>query len=78
MYGKKECLENIAPRIKKYKEIANSKTRVQAWIQEKNEPPQNFPVSRFYPLFPRFLQRFPNFSLTVNFSRFASANAAVV
>ena len=28
--------------------------KYQAWIQEKNEPPQNFPVSRFYPMFPRF------------------------
>ena len=27
---------------------------IQAQIQEKNESPQNFPVSRFYPIFPRF------------------------
>ena len=53
----------------------------QARIQEKNEPPQNFPVSRFYPMFPRFSQCFPEFSLIallVKFSRFASANVAVV
>ena len=35
----------------------------QARIQEKNEPPQNFPISRFYLMFSRFLQRFPDFSL---------------
>ena len=35
-----------------------------ARIQEKNEPPQNFPLSRFYPMLPRFSQRFPDFSLT--------------
>ena len=33
----------------------------QARIQEKNEPPQNFPVSRFYPMFPRFFTTFPRF-----------------
>ena len=31
----------------------------QARIQEKNEPPQNFPVSRFYPMFSRFFTTFP-------------------
>ena len=40
------------------------KKRIQARIQEKNKHPQNFPVSRFYPMFPRFSQRFPDFSLT--------------
>ena len=36
-----------------------SPVRRQARIQEKNEPPQNSPVSRFYPIFPRFLTTFP-------------------
>ena len=36
----------------------------QARIQAKNEPTQNFLVSQFYPIFPRFLQRLPDFSLT--------------
>ena len=47
-------------------------------IQEKNEPSQNFVISRFYPMFPRFFTTFPLFALLVNFSRFASANVAVV
>ena len=36
----------------------------QARIQEKNKPPQNFPVSQFNPMLINFLQRFPDFSLT--------------
>ena len=39
-----------------------------ARIQEKNESPQNFPLSRFYPMLPRFSQRFPDFSLTKFFN----------
>ena len=50
----------------------------QARIQEKNELPQNFPVSRFYPMFPDFSQRFPESALLVSFSRFANANVGVV
>ena len=26
-------------------------------MQEKNEPPQNFPILRFYPIFPRFFTK---------------------
>ena len=51
------------------------------WIRrvyrKKNEPPQNSLVSRFYPMFPRSFTTFPRFSLK-KFSRFASANVAVV
>ena len=36
----------------------------QARIQAKCDPPQNFPVSRLYPMFSRFSQRFPDFLLT--------------
>ena len=32
--------------------------------RKKNEPPYNFPVSRFYPIFPDFLQPSPDFSPT--------------
>ena len=34
---------------------------VQARIQKKNEPPQNFPVFWFYPISPRFFTTFPRF-----------------
>ena len=41
--------------------------KFQARIQKKNEPPQNFPVSRFYPIFPLFSQRFHDFLKTKMF-----------
>ena len=44
--------------------VKNTFCLIQTRIQEKNEPPQNFPVSRFYPIIPDFSQRFPDFSLT--------------
>ena len=36
------------------KELSFLNLSFQARIQKKNEPPQNFPVSQFYPIFPRF------------------------
>ena len=33
----------------------------QARIQKKNEPPQNFLISRFYQMFPRYFTTFPRF-----------------
>ena len=55
----------------------------QAQIQEKIEPSLNIPVSRFpdfikcFPIFYNFSRFFTN-KILVNFSRFASANVAVV
>ena len=46
------------------------KSSLQAQIQEKNEPPQNFPVSRFNPIFPRFFTTFPRFFTFCIFSKF--------
>ena len=55
--GLNEHLKTNFQFIKSYNDELIINVCLQAWIQEKNEHPQNFPVSRF-------IQCFPDFSLT--------------
>ena len=75
----KGCLTSGYPSIyKNHKFWLKLEYLIQVQIQEKNEPPQNFPVPRSYPMFTQFFYNVSPIFHKQNFSRFASTNVAVV